>query len=132
MKAPAVVALSLGCFVLGFLFCSLFTDRDISEVGKSAVDAGASVFTDDSDSVGTSASGASGSEVAFTIQVSDLSNSQQTMLRGLGIKESEIQITNDMVTCAETKLGASRMAEIRGGAKPSFSEGAQLVVCYNS
>lgn len=135
MKAPAVIAIGIGCFILGFLFCSFFTDRDFSEVGESAVNAGASVFSDDANEVNDSSSGtssASGNEVAFTIQVSDLSDSQQAMLRGLGIDESEIQITNSMMACAEAKLSASRIAEIRGGATPSFSEGAQLVACYNS
>ena len=73
---------------------------------------------------------ADGSAVAFTLSVDRLSDTQRSMLKTMGITESEIVITHDMVACAEAKIGAVRLDEIRNGASPSFTEGAQLVACY--
>lgn len=71
-------------------------------------------------------------DVAFRVQMSSLSPEQQTMLKTAGITGSEIEITNAMKTCAEQSIGASRTAEIAGGAKPSIIESGKLIICYNS
>ena len=59
-----------------------------------------------------------------------LSAGQRAMLESFGLNPDEFVLTPEMVACAETKLGASRMAEIQGGATPTFLEGASLVACY--
>jgi hypothetical protein len=52
------------------------------------------------------------------------------MLEAMGIDADSVNITPEMVACAEAKLGAARIEEIKNGATPSFSEGASLVACY--
>jgi hypothetical protein len=82
----------------------------------------------------TSAANENNSETqrAFAINVSDLSAEQQTMLMAAGFSGgNEIVITTTMNTCAENSIGVERTSAIATGAKPSFSEGAQLLVCYN-
>ena len=58
----------------------------------------------------------------------NLTDSQKKMLDTLGIDVNKV--TPEMIACAETSLGASRTAEIKNGATPSFSEGVKLVACY--
>ena len=70
-------------------------------------------------------------EVAFRVPLASLSAEQQAMLKTAGITGTEIAITNEMKTCAEQSIGASRTAEIAGGAKPSLIESGKLIVCYN-
>lgn len=65
-----------------------------------------------------------------TINTDNLTDSQRQMLKALGIDADNITITPQMVACAEAKLGAARIEEIKNGASPSFSEGAALVACY--
>ncbi len=76
-------------------------------------------------------SGMKPTDVAFRVQMSSLSPEQQAILRTAGISGSEIEITNAMKTCAEQSIGASRTAEIAGGAKPSIIESGKLIICYN-
>jgi len=59
-----------------------------------------------------------------------LTAGQSKMLESLGINPDEVTVTPQMVACAETKLGATRIEEIKNGATPSFSEGVSLVACY--
>lgn len=74
-------------------------------------------------------SGSSSPTVA-AVSAANLNDGQRKMLAALGINADEIVITEAMVACAEAKLGAQRMEEIKNGATPSFSEGAKLVACY--
>ncbi len=69
-------------------------------------------------------------EGGTTIQASSLSEGQKKLLNALGIDTESITVTPEMVACAETSLGTSRMGEITNGATPSFTEGAKLVACY--
>jgi len=69
-------------------------------------------------------------ESATTINTSSLTDGQRQMLEALGIDADSITITPEMVACAEAKLGAARVEEIKNGASPSFTEGASLVACY--
>lgn len=72
----------------------------------------------------------SGNEQAATVSTSQLSAGQRQLLESLGIDADEVTVTPEMVTCAEAKLGVSRVEEIKNGATPSFTEGAQLLACY--
>lgn len=65
-----------------------------------------------------------------TVNTSSLSDGQRQMLEAMGIDADTVNITPEMVACAEAKLGAARIEEIKNGATPSFSEGASLVGCY--
>lgn len=70
--------------------------------------------------------------VAFSIDVSKLSEAQQLTLKTMGIKDSSIKITNAMVACAAVDMSATRMEEIKGGASITASEGIKFVSCYNA
>lgn len=76
---------------------------------------------------GATPSSATGGTV---ISTANLSAGQQKLLSTLGIDASKITITPAMIACAEAKVGAARIAEITGGATPSFSEGLSLLACY--
>jgi hypothetical protein len=69
-------------------------------------------------------------EGGATVNTSALSAGQRQMLEAMGIDADTVNITPEMVACAEAKLGAARIEEIKNGATPSFSEGASLVACY--
>lgn len=77
-----------------------------------------------SDTQDTSADGGA------TVDTNSLSAGQRQMLEAMGIDADTVNITPEMVACAEAKLGAARIEEIKNGATPSFSEGASLVACY--
>lgn len=64
------------------------------------------------------------------VPTSALSDGQRKMLEAMGIDADSVNITPEMVACAEAKLGAARIEEIKNGATPSFTEGASLVACY--
>ncbi len=64
----------------------------------------------------------------FTIDVATLPESQQAVLHTLGFDET-VTFTEEMVSCAEEKLGVARVAEIIDGAKPSVIESTKLVPC---
>lgn len=76
----------------------------------------------------TGAKGTSGTKVISSTQ---LSAEQRSLLSSFGINADNIAITQEMITCAEVKLGAARIDEIVNGAKPTFSEGLALLTCYN-
>lgn len=61
---------------------------------------------------------------------SNITESQRKMLSAMGIDPNNVNITAEMIACAEAKLGVSRVNEIKNGATPTFSEGASLMVCY--
>ncbi len=79
----------------------------------------------------TTQGGASASvQESVTVSAAQLSEGQRALLTKLGIDANAITITPAMIACAEAKLGAERLAEITGGATPSFTEGATLLACY--
>jgi hypothetical protein len=61
---------------------------------------------------------------------SNMTEGQRKMLSSMGINPDQVNITPQMIACAEAKLGATRTEEIKNGATPTFSEGASLVACY--
>ena len=79
---------------------------------------------DDANTPSTSANGGA------TVNTSSLTPGQRQMLEAMGIDADTVNITPEMVACAEAKLGAARVEEIKNGATPSFTEGASLVGCY--
>ncbi|MBY0310155.1 hypothetical protein K2Q16_03355 [Patescibacteria group bacterium] len=70
------------------------------------------------------------SDVAFTLQLEDLSVEQRAFLKLRGIDGDEIQVTNRMLSCAEGKLGRDRVVAIRNGASMSMGEKVDLLGCY--
>ena len=69
-------------------------------------------------------------EGGTAVSAEDLTPGQRKLLESLGINADEIVITQEMVLCAEARLGADRIEEIKDGATPSFLEGVELVTCY--
>lgn len=71
-------------------------------------------------------------QTAFAVKVADLSSNQQAVLKVAGFSATdEIVITNKMKACAESSIGTERTAAMAQGDKPTFTEGAQLLICYN-
>lgn len=69
-------------------------------------------------------------EGGTTVDASSLTPGQRSMIESMGIDPDSITITPAMIACAEAKLGAARIEEIKNGATPSFTEGATLIACY--
>lgn len=69
-------------------------------------------------------------DVAFTLKMANLSTEQRAFLKLRGIEGDEIQVTNAMVTCANTKFGSERVTAIRNGAELSMTEKITLLACY--
>ncbi len=69
-------------------------------------------------------------EGGTTIDSSNMTDGQRNLMNALGLDPNNVTITSEMIVCAEEKLGASRVEEIKNGATPSFTEGASLVTCY--
>ena len=65
----------------------------------------------------------------MTIDLTVLSDTQRAILRTLGIEGDTLTVTPEMQQCAETKLGAERLAAIVAGDTPSLTEGAALIGC---
>lgn len=75
--------------------------------------------------------GASGTNAGepITINVSQLPESQQQILRSLGFTASSYTITAEMRTCAEGRVGVARLSEIAAGSAPTAMEAAALMPC---
>lgn len=69
-------------------------------------------------------------EGGATVNTNNLTEGQRQMLEAMGIDADTVNITPEMIACAEAKLGAARVEEIKNGATPSFTEGASLMACY--
>ena len=75
-------------------------------------------------------SSVAGEEASYQVSQNQLSAEQRALLTKFGIDADSITITAAMIACAEAKIGAARLEEIKAGATPSLSEGASLVACY--
>jgi len=64
------------------------------------------------------------------VDVSGLSPGQQQLLETLGIDATAFTVTQQMITCAETAVGADRVAAVTAGGLPTLMEGVRLVGCY--
>jgi hypothetical protein len=119
MKPVAVVAICLAVLVVGILIGRLSMGFTPGGTFGTSFPAGGEVQND------AAAGGA-------TVNTSQLSDSQRAMLRAFGIDTDSVTITPAMVACAEGRLGAARVEEIRNGAAPTMAEGAMLFACYQS
>jgi hypothetical protein len=116
-------------FFLGFLLGNYFGSNDYTPTSITGGGTGQSTQTDETSGApeGTSSAGVTEDT---QIDASMLSEGQIKLLQTLGVDTDNITITPEMVACAEAKVGAARMEEIKNGATPSFGEGASLVACY--
>ncbi len=69
-------------------------------------------------------------EENVVIPTDSLSDEQLQLLDTFGVEGDEIVITPEMMTCAEEKIGQTRVNEIIEGSTPSFLEGVSLARCY--
>jgi len=129
MNRNAIVTglLLLVVFVIGFGLGRMTAGPGTASVtgGNGFDQIGDSFDRNDSNTTATQANG-----TGTTINTSNLTDGQRKMLEALGIDANSVTITPEMVACAEAKLGAARIEEIKNGATPSFSEGASLMACY--
>lgn len=118
--------LIVAVFVAGFLI-GRFSNVGSTYIGSNQSASQGKQATSETDTkVGDTASTPSGT----TINASSLTEGQKKLLGALGIDANAITVTQAMIVCAETSLGATRVEEIKGGATPSFSEGLKLAACY--
>lgn len=118
--------LVVAVLIIGFIAGRMTTPTPQGFI-QAATELGTAAPQQTADTSGTVSSSQSG---GTTINTSGLSDSQRQMLNAMGIDADNITITPEMVACAEAKLGAARIEEIKNGATPSFSEGATLMACY--
>jgi len=119
-KNLLIIVIIILAFIVGFILGKTTSDEDI-HLKK--------VAEEKSDS--TSGDNESNSEYEETaVDSSNLTEGQIKLMHSMGIDPNEITVTAEMVACAEAKLGASRIEEIKNGATPSFTEGVSLVACY--
>ncbi len=67
----------------------------------------------------------------ITVKMSDLSESQQKALKGLGYTQDSFTVTPVMARCAEDGVGKVRFGEILGGSAPSPLESFKLFGCFD-
>ena len=70
------------------------------------------------------------SDGAVAVSADSMTDAQVKLANALGIDPNSVTITDEMVACAEAKVGVARVEEFKNGATPSFSEGVQLAACY--
>jgi hypothetical protein len=128
-NAAITGVLFLVVFVVGFAIGRMSTGETTIAEDVSGVNDFAQTLTPNTNNDNTQSSGDSAGGGA-TVNTANLTDGQRQMLQALGIDADNITITAEMVACAEAKLGAARIEEIKNGATPSFSEGASLVACY--
>jgi len=136
MIAVGIVGLLIG-YIIGVSTSSSTTGQAISSSTEEMADtATAAVTADANQQPATTANSAlvtgNPSDVAFTIDATNLSAGQRTALSAAGISEDSIVITNGMVVCMEAEIGADRMMDIQNGGSPSISEGIALASCYSA
>ncbi len=126
-NAVITVILMVVVFAVGFI-AGRTTDATPQAFVEATTDIGESLVPGNGAPDQNSSSQAAGA--GTTIDASSLTPSQRQLLESLGIDADNVTITPEMVACAEAKLGAARIEEIKNGATPSFTEGASLVACY--
>ncbi len=65
----------------------------------------------------------------IVIKTSSLTETQRSVLIGLGFKGDTISITSSMIACAKNAVGETRFNEIVNGGAPSPIEAVKLVPC---
>ncbi len=114
-------------FAVGFI-AGRATDATPQSFVRATNEIGESIVPNDSGANQDNNSQAAGT--GTTVDANALTPGQRQMLESMGIDADSITITAEMVACAEAKLGAARVEEIKNGATPSFAEGASLITCY--
>jgi hypothetical protein len=127
-NAAITGVLFLVVFVVGFAIGRMSTGETTIAEDVSGVNDYAQTLTPNGNDDNTQTSGEPAG--GTTVNTANLTDGQRKMLQALGIDADNVTITAEMVACAEAKLGAARIEEIKNGATPSFSEGASLVACY--
>ena len=102
----------------------VLSNGGLSEGGNGAGD---EVQTDTS---GTATGTGKSATESITVSPDTLSDGQKKLLETFGVDTNNIEITPEMISCAEEKVGEERMQEIQNGATPSFIEGMTLIGCY--
>ena len=67
---------------------------------------------------------------AVVVSGNTLTDGQRALAASFGIDPDTVTISQEMIACAEARLGTDRLQEITNGATPSFGEGVQLAGCY--
>jgi cytoskeletal protein RodZ len=144
MNNNTVTAAVIGIIiiVIGFLIYGAMKDepetttppttQTTSPSSASSAEIEARLKQEAADKAAKDAAAAKAKEVAFSIDVTKLPEAQQVSLKTMGMNDTKIEVTNAMVTCAEADISGSRVAEIKGGASVTASEGIKLVSCYNA
>jgi micrococcal nuclease len=70
--------------------------------------------------------------VPIEIDTTSLPAGQQQVLETLGVDESLVTISPQVITCAKEAIGSDRVDAITGGDTPSFIEGIKLANCYRA
>lgn len=124
-KTLLTIILMIVVFGAGFLVGRM--TASVGTVFTGSNTESANVSGKESDAQGTSTQATAG---GATIDSSNMTEGQRNLISALGLDPDNVTVTASMIACAETKLGASRVEEIKNGATPSFTEGASLVTCY--
>jgi len=140
-STTVTVFVAIVALIVGYLVGSMTNDRvDITDVDtpRSATSPNntnnnnANITSQNDGNVDSTLVSGEPYEVAFTIKVANLPSTQQQALRVMGVDDAEISITNGMVACAESEVGAARVVEIKNGGSVSVSEGVVLMRCYSA
>jgi len=111
-------------FVAGFFLGQYVSDTGIKVVGGNSA---ATEMANQGDS-----NTEQGSDEGTQVDASMLTPEQRQLMERLGIDADSVNITPEMVACAEAKLGTTRVEEIKNGDTPSFTEGLSLASCYTT
>ncbi len=133
-NTAVTVIVGVIALILGFFLGTMMTDNDGERAATSTpsnVSQNTPVTPNAPATSTPVAPAADPDEVAFTIETERLPELQQQALISLGIEETELEITNAMVSCVESEVGSSRMMQIRNGATTTVSESVTLVGCYS-
>jgi hypothetical protein len=122
------ILLCVVVFIVGFVLGRMSYSEPIVDNAAQNIQGGI-------DSIGSALTPQNGTDDASatgeaTVSTTNLSDGQRQLIETLGIDANSISITPEMIACAEAKLGAARVEEIKNGATPSFSEGVSLAACY--
>lgn len=126
-NAVVTIVVCLAVFLVGFALGRVTATMSVVPIPETASDAVMEMTStqseDTSDATVDVQDGA-------TVSKSNLTDGQRKLIEAFGIDADSITITPEMIACAEAKLGAARIEEIKNGATPSFSEGITLAGCY--
>lgn len=132
MKKQIIVIFVAVIVLLGYFFLSEpavapTASQETEAVEKDVSDAVESDETTVSDTENASSSNYKVENI--TVKTESLGDGQQKLLKTFGV-EGDVEITPEMIACAEEKIDKIRLDEIIAGATPTFLEGLALASCY--